>query len=355
MRAGPTGAQEIKFGYILILKSRNIKIYVGRSFEMSAGDVVTSHMNPPLAKEQNTTFQRRRARWGLLFLSPWLIGLVAFQLLPILSTVFLSFTDYNANKEFTFSNINFVGLQNYAHLFTDPEFSQSLGVTLRFVVIAVPLGLIIPLCFALLLNSKHLIAKNVFRTLFYLPTIIPIVAGAMVFTGVLNADSGWINLLLKSLGIPGPSWFNDPAWVIFALNILALYGVGNAMIILLAGLQGVPTEIYEAATVDGATWSSRFLRITIPMISPVIFYNITLGVIGAFQYFVPAMLIGGRDGNPQGATLFYNLHFYREAFVFNNMGYASVLALVLFVLVLILTAFMFYFAQKTVYYAGTDR
>src|SRR5258707_1668331 len=322
---------------------------------MSTLDAASSQPYSPQARGQTTTFRHRRARWGLLFLTPWIIGFVAFQLLPIVSTVFLSFTDYSATREFTFSNFNYVGLQNYAHLFNDPEFGQSLGVTLKFVLLAVPLGLIIPLCFALLLNSKHLMAKNVFRTLFYMPTIIPIVAGAMVFTGVLNSESGWINLVLKSLGIEGPHWFTDPAWVIPALNILGLYGIGNAMIILLAGLQGVPTEIYEAATVDGAQWVSRFFNITIPMISPVIFYNITLGVIGAFQYFVPAMLIGGRDGNPQGATLFYHLHFYREAFVFNNMGYASVLALVLFALVLILTALMFYFAQRTVYYAGADR
>ena len=322
---------------------------------MSSLDVATSQAYPSQVKRQAEPFRRNRARWGLVFIAPWLVGLLLFQLLPIVSTVFLSFTDYSATREFTFSNFNFVGLQNYAHLFNDPEFSQSLGVTLKFVILAVPLGLIIPLSFALLLNSKNLMGKDLFRTLFYMPTIIPIVAGAMVFNGVLNADSGWINLALKSLGIQGPSWFNDPSWVIPALNILGLYAVGNAMIILLAGLQGVPTEIYEAATMDGATWASRFFNITIPMISPVIFYNITLGVIGAFQYFVPAMLIGGREGNPQRATLFYNLHFYREAFVFNNMGYASVLALILFVFILILTALMFYFAQKTVYYAGADR
>src|SRR5260221_14615654 len=173
----------------------------------------------------------RPARWGFVFLAPLLVGLLAFQVFTILSTFFLSFTDYNANKEFTLANINFVGLQNYAHLFNDPEFSQSLGVTLKFVLLAVPLGLIIPLCFALLLNSKHLMAKNVFRTLFYVPTIIPIVAGSLVFNGVLNANSGWINLALKGLGIQGPSWFSDPNWVIPALNILALYSIGNAMII----------------------------------------------------------------------------------------------------------------------------
>jgi multiple sugar transport system permease protein len=286
---------------------------------------------------------------------PWFIGFVAFQLLPIVSTVFLSLTDYSATKEFSLENLHFVGLQNYQRIFTDPNFGQSLGVTLRFALISVPLGLIVPLCFAVLLNSKNLIAKNVFRTLFFLPTVIPVVAGAMVFNGVLNAQSGWINLALKAVGIEGPRWLADPGWALPALNLLSLWGVGNAMLILLAGLQGIPTEVLEAATVDGANWFQRFFRITIPMLSPIIFYNVTLGVITSFQYFVPAMLIGGRNGDPQGATLFYNLHFYRQAFVFNDMGYASVLALVLFAIVMIMTAIMFYWGQRAVYYAGGER
>ncbi|MBX3086135.1 MAG: sugar ABC transporter permease [Anaerolineae bacterium] len=299
--------------------------------------------------------RRNRMRWGIFFLSPWLIGLVLFQLLPILATFFLSFTDYNATKAFSFENFNFVGLDNYARLFTDPTFGQSLGVTLRFALLAVPLGLIVPLFFAVLLNSKNLLGKNIFRTLFYAPTVIPVVAGAMIFGGVLNAQSGWINLLLKQLGIQGPRWMADPSWALPALNLLSLWGVGNAMLILLASLQGVPTDVLEAATVDGANWFQRFIRVTVPMISPVIFYNITLGVINAFQYFVPAMLLGGRNGDPQGATLFYNLHFYREAFVFNEMGYASVLAIVLFVIVMIMTTIMFYWGQRQVYYAGAER
>jgi multiple sugar transport system permease protein len=286
---------------------------------------------------------------------PWFIGFVAFQLLPIVSTVFLSLTDYSATKEFSLENLHFVGLQNYQRIFTDPNFGQSLGVTLRFALISVPLGLLVPLCFAVLLNSKNLIAKNVFRTLFFLPTVIPVVAGAMVFNGVLNAQSGWINLALKAVGIEGPRWLADPGWALPALNLLSLWGVGNAMLILLAGLQGIPTEVLEAATVDGANWFQRFFRITIPMLSPIIFYNVTLGVITSFQYFVPAMLIGGRNGDPQGATLFYNLHFYRQAFVFNDMGYASVLALVLFAIVMIMTAIMFYWGQRAVYYAGSER
>ncbi len=319
---------------------------------MSTLNVAATPAFSTQSRQGVSPLQRRRARWGLLFLTPWFIGFIAFQLLPILSTVFLSFTDYTATKAFAFGNFNFVGLQNYGRLFTDPEFSQSLGVTLRFLLLAVPLGLIIPLFFAVLLNSKHLMAKSVFRTLFYLPTVIPVVATTFIFSGVLNSQSGWINLSLAAIGIHGPRWLEDPNWVLPALNLLGLWGVGNAMIILLAGLQGVPTEILEAATVDGATWFTRFIKITIPMISPVIFYNVTLGIIGAFQYFIPAFLIGGDTGNPQGATMFYNLHFYREAFIFSDMGYASVLAVVLFVLVMILTALVFYFGQRAVYYAS---
>jgi multiple sugar transport system permease protein len=292
--------------------------------------------------------------WGWLFLMPWLIGFVAFQAMPILATVFLSFTDYSATKEFAPGNFNMVGLDNYGRLFNDPQLLQSLGVTVKFALIAVPVGLVVPLAFALLVNSRHLLAPNVFRTLYFLPTVIPIVAGVMVFQGVLNAQSGWINLMLEAVGIEGPRWLSDPNWAVPALNLLGLWAVGNAMLILLASLQGVPTELYDASTIDGANGVQRFFYITLPMISPVIFYNVTLGIIGAFQYFVAAMLIGGRNGDPQGSTLFYNLHFYRQAFVFNDMGYASVLALLLFVIVMILTTMMFYFGQRSVYYAGGD-
>ncbi len=319
---------------------------------MSARNPALTHSPVAQVRPRSGGVARQRARWGLLFLSPWLVGFVAFQFLPIAATVFLSFTDYSATKEFAIGNFNFVGLENYGRVFTDPVFLQSFGVTVKFALLAVPLGLITPLFFAVLLNSKHLLAKNVFRTLFYLPTVIPAVAGAMVFGGVLNAQSGWINMLLRAIGIEGPRWLADPNWALPALNLLGLWGVGNAMLILLAGLQGVPTEVLEAATVDGANSFQRFFRITVPIISPVIFYNVTLGVINAFQYFVPAMLLGGRNGDPQGATLFYNLHFYRQAFVFNEMGYASVLAVILFVVVMLMTAFMFYWGQRSVYYAS---
>jgi multiple sugar transport system permease protein len=298
---------------------------------------------------------RRQWSWGLFFLLPWIIGFFAFQLLPIAFTIFLSFTDYAGTSEFKLGNFNFVGLENYQRLLIDKIALPSMGVTLKFALIGIPLGLIIPLLLALLVNSRRLMLSNFFRTLFYLPTVIPVVAGAIIFNGVLNAQSGWLNLSLKALGITEPPrWFSDPLWAGFALNLLAIWAVGNAMIILLASLQGVPTELYEAATIDGAGPTAQFFYITVPMISPVIFYNLTIGVILAFQYFVPALLIGSSNGNPQGSLLFFPMHFYREAFVFSHMGYASVLAVIIFVVTMAATGLLFYFGQRLVYYASGE-
>ena len=307
------------------------------------------------AKRKTSANRRREITWGYVFLTPWIIGFFAFQLLPIAMTIFLSFTDYKGTSEFAPGNFNFVGLANYGRLFTDPYALPSMGVTLKFAAIGIPLGLVIPLGFALLVNAKHLFASNFFRTLFFLPTVIPVVAGTIIFGGVFNAQSGWINLALKAIGLANPPrWFTDPTWAVPALNILGVWAVGNAMLILLASLQGVPTELYEAATVDGANAVVKFFNITVPMISPVIFYNVTLGVIGAFQYFVPALLIGGLNGDPQRSLMFFPLHFYREAFSFSEMGYASVLALLLFVITMISTALLFFFGQRMVYYAGGE-
>lgn len=306
-------------------------------------------------KPRTSALSRREIRWGFFFLLPWLIGFFGMQLIPIIMTIFLSFTDYKGTSEFAPGNFNFVGLDNYARVFSDIDAIPSMIVTLKFALIGIPLGLIIPLYFAVLVNSRYLIGANLFRTLFFLPTVIPVVAGTIIYRGTLNANSGWVNLLLKWLGIADPPrWFSDPFWAIPALNLLGIWGVGNAMLILLASLQGVPTELYEAATVDGANAVTKFFKITIPMISPVIFYNVTLGIISSFQYFVPAMLIGGLHGDPQKSLLFFPLHFYRQGFSFSDMGYASVLALILFVASMIATAVMFFFAQRNVYYAGGE-
>jgi multiple sugar transport system permease protein len=317
--------------------------------------VTRTNVADATSRSRISAHTRRQWSWGLFFLLPWIIGFFAFQLLPIIFTVFLSFTDYAGTSEFKLGNFNFVGFENYQRLLIDPIALPSMGVTLKFALIGIPLGLIIPLLLALLVNSRRLIAPNIFRTLFYLPTVIPVVAGAIIFNGVLNAQSGWLNLSLKALGVSEPPrWFADPTWAGFALNLLAIWAVGNGMIILLAGLQGVPTELYEAATIDGAGPIAQFFYITIPMISPVIFYNLTIGVILAFQYFVPALLIGTSNGNPQGSLLFFPMHFYREAFVFSHMGYASVLAVIIFVVTMAATGLLFFFGQRLVYYASGE-
>lgn len=303
---------------------------------MASADIASLSPSFARPKRKTSALARRQISWGYFFLLPWLIGLLAFQLLPIVFTLFLSFTDYKGTSEFAPGNFNVVGLDNYQKLFSDPIVLPSMGVTFKFALIGIPLGLLIPLGFALLVNSKHLLFSNVFRTFFFMPTVIPVVAGTIIFSGVLNTQSG-------AIGIEDPPrWFSDPFWAVPALNLFGIWAVGNAMIILLAGLQSVPTELYEAARIDGANGVQRFFNITVPMISPVIFYNVTLGVIGAFQYSVPALLIGGRNGNPQGSLLFFPLHFYRQSFVFSDMGYGSVLALVIFTITMLATGFLFF-------------
>jgi multiple sugar transport system permease protein len=248
----------------------------------------------------------------------------------------------------------FVGLDNWTRMLADPLVLKAIQVTASFMLYALPIAIGLPLLMAVLLNSAHLLVKPLFRALFFLPVLIPGVAASVIWQGVLNVHTGWLDLALRGIGLPGPDWLNQPQFVIPALSLISTWSVGNYMVIMLAGLQNVPSELYDAAKVDGANAFYRFFKITIPMISPVIFYNVTLGVIGAFQYFVPAMLIGGRNGDPQGATLFYPLHFYRQAFVFNDMGYGSVLALLLFVIVMIATGLLFFIGQRLVYYAGGE-
>jgi len=317
--------------------------------------IAPTNLSPTSPRSHITATTRRQWITGFLFLSPWIFGFFAFQLLPILFTFFLTFTDYSATSEFKLGNFNFVGLANYKHFLVDPHALPSMGITAKFALISIPLGLIVPLLLAVLVNNRRLMASSIFRTLLYLPSVIPVVAGTIIFGGVMNAQSGWLNLVLKALGITDPPrWFTDPAWAGFALNLLVIWAVGNAMIILLAGLQGVPTELYEAATMDGAGPIMRFFYITVPMISPVIFYNVTIGIILSFQFFVPALLIGGVNGDPQGSLLFFPMVFYREAFVISHMGYASVLAMVIFLVTLAATGMLFYFGQRLVYYASGE-
>jgi multiple sugar transport system permease protein len=299
-----------------------------------------------------SALKRREARWGWFFISPWIVGLLLFTLLPILATLVFSFTDYSP---VTPDETVFVGIKNYARMFDDPKVGTSLLVTIRYALLAIPVSFAFGLLLASLVNSEHLMGKNVFRTLFYMPSMIPVVAGGLIWAGVMNTQTGWINLALEGLGLPAPDWLNSTTWIYPALVLIGLWGVGNLMLTLLAGLQGVPSELYEAAEIDGANGVQKFFNITIPMISPVVFYNLTLMLIGAFKYFDLAYVLKNGTGQPADRTLFYNLNLYKNAFEYNLMGYGSALAWVLFIIVLLLTVFLFASSGRWVYYAGEGK
>jgi multiple sugar transport system permease protein len=237
----------------------------------------------------------------------------------------------------------------------DPLLAQALSVTVRFALLNVPVTMVVALGVAMLVNSTLLAGRNVFRTLFYMPMQIPIVASTLIWIGMLNASTGWLNGILSVFGIVGPDWINSADWVYPSLTLMGLWGIGTMMLIFLAGLQGVPSELYDAAKVDGAGRWATFRSVTLPMISTVLFYNLIISLIGTFQYFTQAYIIGNGRGDPANATLFFNLHLYREGFNFYDMGYASALAWLLFAIVLVLTAFIFRTARSWVYEAGGQR
>jgi multiple sugar transport system permease protein len=305
-----------------------------------------------IARRKASSIARRERNWGLIFLAPWIIGFLLFFLGPMVASLVFSFTNLVLVRP---DETRFVGLANWARMFSDPLVRQSLGVTVRFMVISVPISLALPLLMAVLLNSRYLAGQALFRTLFYMPIMIPGVAGALIWLGVLNTQSGWVNMFLSWLGVGGPDWFNDPRWVVPGLTLVGLWGIGNTMLIMLAGLQGVPTELYDAAKVDGSGPIHSFLNITVPMISPVIFYNLVLAVIGAFQYFLTAYVLYNGQAGPDNSALFYMMNLYKEAFVYYNMGYASTLAWGMFIVALVVTIGLFASARRWVYYAGGDQ
>jgi multiple sugar transport system permease protein len=294
----------------------------------------------------------REALWGYLFIAPWLIGLVLFTAGPMLASLVLSVTDFNLVRP---EATKFVGIDNYARLASDPTIGQSLLATFKFALLAIPITMGASLGFAVLLNNPKLPFKGPLRALVYLPVMIPLVASTLVWLGFLNTETGWLNAILTTIGLPRIDWINSETWVYPALSLIGLWGIGNFMLINIAGLQSVPTELYEAARMDGAGAWTQFRRITIPLMSPVLLYNLVIILIGTFQYFTQAFVITNGRGDPHNATLFMNLVLYREGFVYNNMGYAAAIAWLLFVIVLVLTVVLFAFARRRVYYAGGER
>jgi multiple sugar transport system permease protein len=312
---------------------------------------------PP--KPKMTRLQKKEAGWGLIFLAPWMIGFLLFYLAPMIASFVFSLYDFNPAVP---DQARFIGFANWNRaLFVDEEVRLSFLRTLHFAAISLPIGLGFSLFLAILLNSKNVLGKNVFRTLFYMPTMIPVVAVVLIWSGVLNEQTGWINVLIetftgiKAVGTQGLRWLADPKLVYYAYTMFGLWGVGNAMIIFLAGLQGVPTELYEAAEIDGANWVQRLFSITIPLITPVIFYQLVLGVIGSLQYFLAPFVLNRGTGFPEGMTRFYMVYFYKQSFTFFSMGYGATLAWLMFIVALVMTIVLFGTARYWVYYASEER
>jgi multiple sugar transport system permease protein len=294
----------------------------------------------------------REALWGFVFIGPWLIGLAVFAAGPMVASFVMSLTDFNLLAA---EKVRFVGLDNYVRMTRDPLVATSIVATFKFALFFVPLTMLGSLAFALLLNNPRLVGKGVLRTLVYMPMMIPLVASTLVWIGFLNPNTGWLNEILRSVGIAGPDWTNSDVWIYPALALIGLWGIGNFMLINLGGMQAVPSELYEAARIDGASAWTTLRRITIPLISPILLYNLIICVIATFQYFTQIYTLSNGNGDPNNATLFINLELFREAFWFSRMGYASAIAWLLFAIVLLLTLALFWLTRNRVYYAGGDR
>jgi multiple sugar transport system permease protein len=286
--------------------------------------------------------------WGFLFITPWLFGFLIFTAGPMLTSLYLSLHKYDL------ASIQYVGLENYRRLLReDPLFWKALDNTLFYAAFSVPIGICGSLAIALLLN-QNVKGLKLFRTCFYLPSLVPSVAGALVWQWVFNADNGILNTVLNMVGITGPQWLQDERATPWAFVMMSLWGVGGArMVIFLAGLQGIPDSYYEAARLDGASGWQCFRNVTLPMLSPVMFFNVVLGIIGSFQIFTSAYVMTG--GGPNHSSLYYALYLFQNAFEYLKFGKASAMAWILFTILLGLTYIQFRTSKRWVYYEGGDK
>ena len=289
--------------------------------------------------------QARNLRNGLIFIAPWILGFCALTLYPVLASLFYSFNDYNI-----LTPSEWIGLGNYKELFLDDSlFWISLYNTGFYIIFSVPLGIVIGVTIALFLNLK-VKGMAIYRTIYFLPSIVPFVASAVLWMWILNPQFGLMNVLLDKIGIAGPGWLSDPDWSKPSLILMSWWSVGGAIVIYLAGLQDVPQQLYEAAELDGANWWHKTIHVTLPMITPVIFFNLIMGMIATFQEFVQPFIM--TNGGPIDSTLFYALYLYQNAFVYFKMGYASAMAWLLFILILGFTFLIFRSSARWVYYGG---
>jgi multiple sugar transport system permease protein len=289
--------------------------------------------------------RKREARAGYLFISPWLIGFLVFFVGPIIASFVLSFMHWNIT-----GTPSWAGLDNYIAIFTtDTRFAKAVQVTLVYAAFFLPLEVMAGIGLALVMNLK-LSGIGIFRTMYYMPYVVPQVAVALVWVWLLNGRYGLVNTILGWVGIDGPNWLTAPQWVLPSLIIISLWGVGGSAVIYLAGLQNIPQVFYEAATVDGANRWQTFTRITLPMLSPTIFFQVTLGLIGVFQTFTPAFVAAGESGGPLQSGLFYMLYIYNRGFVDLRMGYASALAWILTAFIFVITVMLLRSSRYWVHY-----
>ena len=292
-----------------------------------------------------TLRQRRENRSGYLFLAPWLIGLVFITIGPMIASAYLSFTNYDI-----LSSPKWIGLDNYIQMFTaDPRFLQALKVTFTYVWVSVPLMLVFALLLAVALN-EGIKGLAFYRAVFYLPSLLGANVAIAILWRQVFGGQGILNGALGAIGIQGPNWIADPAYAIVSLIALHLWTFGSAMVIFLAGLRQIPKDLYEAASVDGANRIRQFFSISLPMLTPVIFFNVVLNVISSFQAFTPAFIISQGTGGPVDSTLFYSLYLYIKGFKELNMGYAAAMAWVLLLIIAIQAAFLFWTSRKWVFY-----
>lgn len=296
-----------------------------------------------------TPLARREARWGLIFISPWIVGFLLFTLFPMVATLAFSLTNVSLQQ---LEPLRFVGLDNYQALLKDQQAWNALKVTVSFAVLWLPVTLVVPFMVALMLNSNRLRGASFFRVLIFLPYVVPFVAGVLIWQNMLLPE-GWLDQFLRAIGIPNPpDWLNDSTYIYPGLVLIGIWGIGGAVIINLAGLKGVPSELYDAARIDGAGWRGQLRHVTLPLMSPVIFFSLTLGVVEVLQYFLVPLVLKNGTGEPAGSTLFFNLYIYKNFFSFQNMAYGATLAWVLFLITLVITLLLFASARRWVYYAS---
>lgn len=289
--------------------------------------------------------RRQEIRAALLFAAPWLIGFCVFLLYPLLASLYYSFCDYSVLRSPVW-----IGMANYRGLWHDEVFWKTLQNTGFYAMLALPLGMIVTLTLALMLNAK-VRGMAFYRTLFYVPSLVPAVSLAILWLWVFNGEHGVLNALLGYLGIKGPNWLSDTFWSKPALVLMSLWGGGNTIVIYLAGLQDVPQQLYEASDLDGAGWWAKTRHVTLPMLSPVILFNLIMGIIGTLQVFtVPYIMFPG--GSPARSTYFYTMYLFDNAFIYHKMGYACAMGWIMFVIILVLTRFSLKMSEKHVHYEG---